>query len=676
MKDKRLLLFDLDGTLIDSVPDLTSSIDFMMQKLGKKGYGEEIVREWVGEGAKKLVQRALQKEDVDRELEIFLDHYSKNLCIHTKLFTDVETTLKELKSRGFTLAIVTNKPHIFVKEILERLEIFYLFDEFLGAGIVKEKKPSPKPLLHICEKLGFSPDEAVMVGDSKSDILSAKRANILSIAVTYGYNHGVSVKEYEPDIIIDNFSQILPYLIRPKIAVIGAGVAGSTISLLLSQIECDIDIFEKEPSPISGPPMCHLHSGGNLYREISNDQCLTLLRQSIDFVKLYPLSIDFRPTILITPVDDKDSPKNLIPRLELLQKEYERLIKEDPSNRVLGDAKNYYKIYEKEDIEKLKDLPIPRDPKNFDEWMVPVLKYVDLNRVKFPIIAVEEYGINLFNLSAMAEIGLKDKKNITLHLNRPITNIKKERFGWILNDRYRVDYLINAAGYKTGEIDDKLNLKRDRFVEFKAAYITKWRDDIKFPEVIFHGERGTPKAMAQFTPYNGGYYQIHGMTKDITLFEDGLAKSDITSSEPKLPKRFYKKIKDDWKSEDIEIRTDRAISHTARFIPLFKSAKVGAKPLYGAQQIPGIDPTLRAADVSFEDIRYARVEIVKASSAIDSAFEIAKKLKKCGYIDDLYIDLSILQNLDKKEVKNRAREIAKERGYPVEMALLYNPLKS
>ena len=113
---------------------------------------------------------------------------------------------------------------------------------------------------------------------------------------------------------------------KAKIAIVGGGVAGSSTALQLGQLGLDVTLFEKEPSLVSGPPFCHLHAGGNLYREISDQQCITLLKQSIDFLRFYPFVVDYRPTVIALPTTDKSSPSALLPRLELLKKEYQAFI--------------------------------------------------------------------------------------------------------------------------------------------------------------------------------------------------------------------------------------------------------------------------------------------------------------------------------------------------------------
>lgn len=464
-----------------------------------------------------------------------------------------------------------------------------------------------------------------------------------------------------------------------KIAIVGGGVAGASAAYHLSSLGFDTTIFEQNDTLVSGPPFCHLHAGGNLYREISDQQCITLLHQSIDLLKLYPIAIDFRPTVIVTPLSDDEDPKDLMPRLDKLQKEYENSINKDPSNKVLGDPKNYYKFYDKDEVLKLCKNDIVNKPSTLDEWVTTAVKNIELEKIKFPIVIVQEYGLNIFRLSAALNIKLQTIKKCNLMLNTKVTNIKKK----IQNkqEKYSVtykkdeqtyfqefDFLINAAGFKTGIFDDMLGFKRERFVEFKAAYVTKWQNDILWPEVIFHGKRGTPQGMGQFTPYPGGYFQLHGMTNYITLFDKGLVKSCCNSSQPKLSSKFENKIYKNWSQDIVEQRTKNAIDHLAKYIPSFKTATVASKPLYGAQQIPGNDKDLRAADVSFEKDTYARCEVVKASSVLDMCDEIVKKLVKLNFTSkDNLFKRFYLTNISSEDILKEAQEICKKRDYPTSL---------
>ena len=476
-----------------------------------------------------------------------------------------------------------------------------------------------------------------------------------------------------------------------KVAVVGGGVAGSTIALRLAELGIDTTLFEKGDGLVSGPPICHLHAGGNLYREISDQQCLTLLQQFIDTVKVYADCVNWRPTVIALPTWDKKSPENLLPRLNFLRDEYSQLVEKDPTNNVLGAPENYYRSYTREQLEALAKQPIPKSVDSADDWLVPFAKYVDLSKVKFPIILVQEYGLSSFRFAAACQLSMERLASCTLKLNHQIKSIEKtsgEQQAWSITvtdgdgitSTKEFDYVVNAAGFRTGELDDMLGIKRDRLVEFKAAYIAKWNNWqaplANWPEIIFHGERGTPQGMAQLTPYAGGYFQIHGMSESITLFKDGLVASNDESAQPKLAEHHLEKIDCRWQQQDINTRTSAAIGHIAQFLPQFTMAEIGGKPLYGAQQIPGSDPSLRAAGVSFYGEGYARAEIVKASSALAASDAILQDLAKLGlvarlgdskYLTEHYFPVTSSHSCS-KEVTAVAENIALKRGYPIELA--------
>jgi len=467
-----------------------------------------------------------------------------------------------------------------------------------------------------------------------------------------------------------------------KIAIIGGGIAGSSIAVHLAQLGLEVEIFEQNSSLVSGPPFCHLHAGGNLYREIDDEACIKLLEQSIDFIKLYPFAIDYRPTVITVPKDDKHKAIELLPRLEILQQHYQKLVDNSSSNKLLGDPSEYYKLYSYEKMLELSSKDIATYPTTSDEWMIPVAKYVDLDKLQYPIVLVQEYGINMFRVASMNELALKSMSNVTLNLDTKVVDIKGIDDTWYITSKEHktceYDYLINACGFQTGTIDDMLGLNVKRMVEFKAAYVTQWQNSpALFPEIIFHGQRGTPRGMGQFTPYASNHFQLHGMSKDITLFEDGLVSSTPTSSQPKLPKHILQKIHSSWSQDEVDQRTYKAIKHISKFIPSFQSAKVASIPLFGAQQIPGQDPELRVAEVSFDLKRYARCEIVKVSSVTDMSKAIIKDLINYNivpshtYISD-YIDK--FATIDSEKLENLAKSIAFKRGYSPNMALLISHL--
>ncbi len=222
--NKKVIIFDLDGTLIDSAPDLALAINHMLKVLNRATFSEDIIRSWVGNGAEVLVKRALSSSfNIDKNLDvdlykdalgIFLDFYSQNLTVFTSTYPKVIPTLKTLKDAGYVLVIVTNKPYDFIEPILESLGLVSLFDFYLGGDSLKKKKPDPLPLIYVCQKLDVKVDECVMVGDSKNDILAAKSAKMQSIGLSYGYNYDEDIGYYEPDLVCDEFSSILKTFIE------------------------------------------------------------------------------------------------------------------------------------------------------------------------------------------------------------------------------------------------------------------------------------------------------------------------------------------------------------------------------------------------------------------------------------------------------------------------------
>lgn len=466
----------------------------------------------------------------------------------------------------------------------------------------------------------------------------------------------------------------------PKVAIIGAGIAGSTAAIHLAEQGVNVHLIEKSPGLVSGPPICHLHAGGNLYREISLEQCLELLTQSINSVRLYPHTLNRRPTLIVVPKSDGGDPNALLPRLHQIQSVYQKLVEQDSANKVLGEPSDYYKLYYREDLEALKHTVQPEQPQGFDEWLIPFADQADLDGMTYPVVAVQEHGWSVFRIAATASLVLEQLDNCQLSVASKVVDMAEHGQGWDVTvesgegtQTQYYDYVINACGFKTGSIDDLVAKKRSRLVEFKAAYVTHWsHNQYKWPEVIFHGPRGSKDGMAQLTPYANNVFQLHGMTKDITLFEDGLVTSNSESSQPNLPLSLENKIEHGW-PEHVQIsRSVRAIEHMSRFVPDYASAKEYGTPLFGAQQIPGDDDTLRAADVSFDGDNYARLEIVKGSSAIEAAMKIAAQwgLVKNGAtsIEEAH---PVTMGLTEQLVVERAKVLASQRSYPVELAEVY-----
>lgn len=225
------VLFDLDGTLIDSVPDLASAIDEMLRSIGQAPAGETKVNRWVGNGAAALVKRALANDDHGDEQHlaqylneqddeaytsayaIFERAYAQRLTAATGLYDGVLSVLSALVAGNITLGLITNKPRRFTLPLLQTLGIDHYFSDVLCGDDLKFKKPHPLPVLTALENLSVNAEQVIMVGDSISDIKSATAAGVKTVAVTYGYNHGLSItdtrNDCRADVYIDQITQLL-----------------------------------------------------------------------------------------------------------------------------------------------------------------------------------------------------------------------------------------------------------------------------------------------------------------------------------------------------------------------------------------------------------------------------------------------------------------------------------
>jgi len=209
MPDIKLIIFDLDGTLVDSLDDLTDATNHMLMRFGRVTLKREDVRLLVGQGAKRLVERAMPgafPEQIDEGIRLFLDYNDLHIADKTILYPGVAETVPRLAEKFF-LAVISNKYESHCKKLLSVLGLSKYFAWVMGVDSHPARKPSPEPLMKIMEELSVSAPETVMVGDSSNDIIAGKGARVVTIGCSYGYGDRSEIAD--ADYRIDVFPEIL-----------------------------------------------------------------------------------------------------------------------------------------------------------------------------------------------------------------------------------------------------------------------------------------------------------------------------------------------------------------------------------------------------------------------------------------------------------------------------------
>lgn len=215
------ILFDLDGTLVDSAPDLFEAIHLTFSQLKLECPTKENIRQWIGNGVDKLLHRSLTlsldglaaSADFLWARQIFFDQYQKQSGKYSTLYPDVLRLLRKLHQQKILLACITNKNRQFTIPLLEQLNIKKYFDVIVCGDDLSNKKPHPEPLIYAAKKLNVNVKQCLMVGDSISDIQAAKNAGAAIVCVDYGYSQGTDLKLMNVNATISNISQIEKYIV-------------------------------------------------------------------------------------------------------------------------------------------------------------------------------------------------------------------------------------------------------------------------------------------------------------------------------------------------------------------------------------------------------------------------------------------------------------------------------
>lgn len=210
----KCLLFDLDGTLVDSRADLANSVNLMLAEIGRETLPSCRILNFVGEGARLLVEKALTassevppiKSEVDRALEIYRRHYREHLLDHTHSYPEVEETLAHFSH--LPKAVVTNKPYEFSMALLEGIGLLRHFRVILGGDSLPERKPSPMMLLEAASQCGISPPDCLMVGDTKFDVLAGRAAGMKTCGYIPGFRGRTELADAGADFLIERFNEL------------------------------------------------------------------------------------------------------------------------------------------------------------------------------------------------------------------------------------------------------------------------------------------------------------------------------------------------------------------------------------------------------------------------------------------------------------------------------------
>lgn len=204
-----LIVFDLDGTLVDSRRDIADSVNFALTALSLPSLKTEEVMGYVGDGLTKLIERSLANnrlEKIDEVVDIFRSHYREHLLDFSTFYPNVEIILNHFRNKK--IAVVSNKPEEFTRSMLEELQVADFFEIILGGDSLPVMKPDPGPILHVLNHLGVSADKAAIVGDGTTDMEAGKAAKIWTCAVTYGLKKKEVLLKTNPDFMIDDIREL------------------------------------------------------------------------------------------------------------------------------------------------------------------------------------------------------------------------------------------------------------------------------------------------------------------------------------------------------------------------------------------------------------------------------------------------------------------------------------
>ncbi len=388
-----------------------------------------------------------------------------------------------------------------------------------------------------------------------------------------------------------------------KVVIIGGGISGCISGIKLAQDKTNtVHIIESKPHLLGGSPYCHLHAGGILYPEISQEDAYILLDESILFAKRFKNCLNHRPIIVAYKSISNYCPNSLLSKCQLNKLRYESY-----SVHPYCRAEDYYASYTREDLlyyKKNKRLPeIPESSpkaigrKYHDEYMLSFCEYLkDIDSIKYPLISVCEPGIDKDKVEQQISTEIQSLDNITISLNTVCD----------INNLNEYNVIVNASGRAL--LNNFENDKNDEkpVYEYKSSFVIKNEFvTMKMAEIAIIGERDTESGMVQITPMSDSEFQIHSMRKESTIIETFVGGFPSPSS--------YGLTKC-----DINERTQVAINEIGKYLYGFERSEVsGACP--GVQRINGGDKLKRTSAITIkreEDKIYVDILTLKAGSIV------------------------------------------------------------
>eukprot|EP00123_Amoebidium_parasiticum_P020612 comp5357_c0_seq1/m.1335 comp5357_c0_seq1/g.1335 ORF comp5357_c0_seq1/g.1335 comp5357_c0_seq1/m.1335 type:complete len:518 (-) comp5357_c0_seq1:326-1879(-) len=433
-----------------------------------------------------------------------------------------------------------------------------------------------------------------------------------------------------------------PLVTRPfRVGIVGGGVAGSTLAEYLSRVDgVSVTLIEKNKLLVSNTPFCHLHAGGLLYAlNIPESEARSLLYHSLRFASWFPQCLAKRPTVVGLRRECTDDPNIVVRRCEVAKEEYERLVGEGMSP-VLGNSSDYYKAYSRAELEALRSRPaVDSSMAGHDDYVATFARMTDLDTIQYPVVCVNEPGVAMVRVGAALELALADRA--VERGPRGLTVLKETSVGSVVRTpagqyavttsgvhgplHFTFDYLVNATGGNSPAFDALVPgcPAVPSLAELKSSYVVDMRNgpelytaEPNMPELALLGTRGSPNGMVQVTPYGGGYYQLHAMTPDATLFPGGLAKCDPVAA---FPADLQPIVDNGFDPVTLETRSLASARHAAKICPDLAKAQSANIPLWGVQLIAGSDAERRSGEAEFPLEGYAKLVIVKGISAVAAA---------------------------------------------------------